>query len=128
MQVTGEVLASAHTRWRDNEVHGKLGLYFVACVLIAVFAFVFNWATGHRGVYLLDQSMIFDGGWRILQGQTPYKDFLIPFGPVTFYLQAFFFRVVNVSWTTMVLPTCLLNTLTTLNMIHLIKLMSGGMR
>jgi hypothetical protein len=58
-------------------------LYPLACGLVAAFAFAFNWATGHRGVFLLDQSVIFVGGWRILQGQTPYKDFLFPFGPVT---------------------------------------------
>ena len=36
-----------------------------------VFAGVYVWVVGHRGMFLLDQSMMFDGGWRILQGQVP---------------------------------------------------------
>lgn len=73
-------------------MRGKLeALYPLACGILAAFAFAFNWATGHRGVFLFDQSQIFDGGWRILQGQTPYQDFLFPYGPVTFSIQALFF-------------------------------------
>jgi len=103
-------------------------LYPLACLALAAFAFIFNWGTGHRGVFLLDQSIIFDGGYRILQGQTPYKDFLIPFGPVTFYIQALFFQLFGVNWTATVLPACLLNVLATLSVIRIVRLLSGGSR
>ena len=52
----------------------------------------------------------------------------MPFGPVTFYVQALFFRVVGVSWTSMVLPACLFNTIAVLSVIRMIRLLSGGMR
>lgn len=103
-------------------------LYLLACVTLAVFAFGLNWATGHRGVFLLDQSMIFDGGWRILQGQTPYKEFLMPFGPVTFYIQAFSFLIFGVNWSATVVPACLLNAFATMIVIRIVRLLVGGSR
>jgi len=110
-------------------MRGKLeALYPFACGILAAFAFAFNWATGHRGIFFLDQSMIFDGGWRILQGQAPYKDFIFPFGPVAFYIQALFFRFFGVNWTATVLPACLFNLVATLSVIRIVRLLGGGSR
>jgi 4-amino-4-deoxy-L-arabinose transferase-like glycosyltransferase len=100
----------------------------LACVVLAVFAFAFNWATGHRGIYLLDQSIVFDGGWRILQGQSPYKDFYFPTGPLLFFVQALFFRLFGVCWAAMVLPACVFNSLATLSVIRVARLLCGGSR
>ena len=72
--------------------------------------------------------MIFDGGWRILQGQTPYRDFLIPFGPVVFYIQALFFWLFGVNWTATVLPACVFNCVATLSVIRIVRLLGGGSR
>ena len=47
----------------------------------------------------LDQSIEFDGAYRILSGQVPYKDFLIPVGPAVFCLQAMFFKLFGVNFT-----------------------------
>jgi len=54
----------------------------------------------------MDQSIVFDGGWRILQGQVPYRDFLIPFGPVSMWIQALAFHLFDVSYRTYVLTAC----------------------
>ncbi len=102
--------------------------YLLACGLLAAIAAAFNWATGHRGIFLLDQSMVFDGGWRILQGQAPYKDFLIPFGPITFYVQALFFRLLGVNWSAMVFAACVINSLATMSTIRIVRLLGGGFR
>jgi 4-amino-4-deoxy-L-arabinose transferase-like glycosyltransferase len=102
--------------------------YAIACGAVAVFAFVFNWITGHRGIFLLDQSMIFDGAWRVLNGQAPYKDFLIPFGPITFFIQALFFRLFGVNWSATVLAACVLNVLAALSAIRIIRLLTNGRR
>ena len=60
---------------------------------IAAFAGAIVWDVGHRGIYLFDQSGVFDGGWRVLQGQVMYRDFRAPYGPVVFWLQALFWQV-----------------------------------
>ena len=40
--------------------------------------------------YSLDHGLAFEGGYRILKGQIPYRDFYIPTGPVVYYIQALF--------------------------------------
>jgi hypothetical protein len=63
MSATGGIAASSHSIWQVRQTRGKLeALYPLACGILAAFAFAFNWATGHRGVFLFDQSQIFDGG------------------------------------------------------------------
>ncbi|MEJ1933692.1 glycosyltransferase family 39 protein, partial [Nostoc sp. NIES-2111] len=69
------------------------------------------WNAGHKGLFLLDQSMIFDSAWRILQGQMPYRDFGMPFGPVSSLLQAASFWLLGLHWDAMVFPATLLHAL-----------------
>lgn len=76
---------------------------------ILAFAFGWVWVCGHRGYFLLDQSEVFDGGWRILQGQVPFRDFQQPYGPLVYWAQAFFFLLAGVDYSAMVLPAALLN-------------------
>jgi len=49
----------------------KLNVWPWAYGATAVFASVFVWLVGHRGFFLLDQSILFDGAWRVFQGQVP---------------------------------------------------------
>lgn len=67
---------------------------------IALFTFgvLISLAYGRLGLMPLDQSIIFDGGWRILSGQTPFKEFTTPAGIVPIYLQALFFKIFSVNW------------------------------
>lgn len=69
------------------------------------------WNAGHKGLFLLDQSMIFDSAWRILQGQMPYRDFGMPFGPISSLLQAASFCLLGLHWDAMVFPATLLHAL-----------------
>lgn len=46
----------------------------------------------------LDQSIVFDGGWRILSGQVPYRDFTTPTGLVPIVFQALFFHLFGTTW------------------------------
>jgi len=101
-------------------------VYGCACVLLAAAAAAWNWITGNRGIFLFDQSMIFDGGWRILQGQVPYRDFVMPFGPLTYLVQALFFRLCGVNWAAMLLPACLASALATLSVMRTTRLLLGG--
>lgn len=57
----------------------------------------------------LDNSVAFDGGWRILSGQVPFKDFDLPGGLVVIYLQAFFFKVFGVSFSSYLFHSSLFN-------------------
>jgi 4-amino-4-deoxy-L-arabinose transferase-like glycosyltransferase len=97
-------------------------LYPLACVAVGLVAFWLNWVAGHKGVFLLDQSMVFDGGWRILNGQRMYRDFLAPFGPVTFWIQATSFYLWGVNWSATVLPACVLNLLASWSVMRMVRI------
>jgi hypothetical protein len=90
--------------------HKNMRLFwFLAYLATALLAAAIVWIVGHRGVFLYDQSGVFDGGWRLLQGQVLYRDFYTPYGPVVFLLQAFFFRLAGVEFSSMVLAAAVVN-------------------
>lgn len=64
---------------------------------------------GHRGVFLYDHSMMFDGGWRILTGQRPFVDFFSSFGPVSYWVQALSQLAFGMEFRSMVIPAALFN-------------------
>jgi hypothetical protein len=81
---------------------------FAAALVVALSA-AFVWIVGHRGVFLLDQSILFDGAWRVVQGQLPYRDFVTAFPPLPFFLLAGGFRLFGVDFSTTVLAAALGN-------------------
>ncbi len=80
-----------------------------AYISAATFAIAVVWIVGHRGIYLYDESTVFDGGWRILQGQVMYRDFFAPYGPVVYWLQSQFFRLMGVTFSSMVMAGGVVN-------------------
>lgn len=68
--------------------------------LVALFTFGALWClrTAGDGFQPLDSPIVFDGAWRILGGQVPFRDFLAGAGLTPVYLQALFFRLLGVSW------------------------------
>ncbi len=80
-------------------------------VMVLAFAFMLCWWSGGRGFNPFDSSIIFDGGWRILSGQVPYRDFISPvIAPM--YLQAFFFKLLGVHFFALRFHAALVNMLT----------------
>ena len=100
----------------------------LAAALIALtgFAFAWVWQVGHRGLFVLDESIVFDGAWRVYQGQVPYRDFVMPFGPVTFWLEALMFHWAGVDFSTLVLTAALLSVIATLVVVRLLWLLTAG--
>lgn len=68
--------------------------------LVALFAFGALWSlrTAGDGFQPLDSPIVYDGAWRILGGQVPFRDFLAGAGLTPVYLQALFFRLFGVTW------------------------------
>lgn len=94
--------------------------------LLALFAFTLNWIAGHRGLFLFDSSIVFDGGWRLLQGQAPYLDFAMSHAPgAYFYLSAILWAF-GVNFTSLVIAACILNTLAALIAMRIGDLLKPG--
>ncbi|MEX2660616.1 MAG: hypothetical protein WD227_01755, partial [Vicinamibacterales bacterium] len=81
-------------------------LSLVACALLA---YGLNAYVGRIGYMALDQSIVFDGGWRLLNGQVPWRDFMTPNGLAPMALQAVVFAVGGVSWSAYVAHAGLVN-------------------
>jgi hypothetical protein len=89
-------------------------LWFAAGLsLLLVFSGAWVWHVGHRGLFVLDQSIVFDAAWRLSQGQVPYRDFYMPFGPVSFLLPALFFWARGPDFSCLVAAACVLSCLGT---------------
>ncbi|MFQ5789658.1 MAG: hypothetical protein ACE5JI_04195 [Acidobacteriota bacterium] len=70
--------------------------------------------SGSRGFLAFDQSILFDGGYRVYLGQVPFRDFYIPTGPVPFWMQAAFFALFSVSYETYLFHAAVVNALAAL--------------
>ena len=101
-------------------------LWVWAYIGVAVFGGVFVWFVGHRGIFFYDQSGVFDGAWRLIQGQVPYRDFYTPYGPVVFLIQSLFFRLAGVDFSSMVLSAAVVNSAAVLCVIQLIRRLLPG--
>jgi hypothetical protein len=64
---------------------------------------------GRRGYMPLDQSIVFDGGWRVLSGQVPFRDYHAPNGFAVHALQAAFFALFGVNWLAYCLHAAVVN-------------------
>lgn len=106
--------------WRQRYVPA----FLAAAVLF--YSFVFCFKAGERGFFALDQSIEFDGAYRILAGQVPYKDFIIPVGPGVFWLQAIVFKLFGINFTAFLVGAALVNLLATaLSMVTVALLFPG---
>ena len=94
----------------------------VLTVLIAATAYLFCFHVGQRGFFPLDQSIVFDGGWRIVQGQVPYEDFDVPFGPVSLWLHALFIKILGPTFFSYLFHAALINASGCLLCIALVRL------
>lgn len=95
---------------------------------VVLWSFTWTCIVGHFGLYAFDQSMMFDGGWRILSGQVPFKDFIMAFGPLSFTVQAVFFKLFGVNWTSMVLAAAFVGAAAALSVMRIISLLFGKER
>jgi hypothetical protein len=93
-------------RWPDDSQ--RVFRYSAVYLVIFVFTAGVNQYYGYDGYMPLDQSMIYNGAWWLLSGQTPYVDFWTPYGTIPILVQAGIFRAFGVSWTNYVLQASLM--------------------
>ena len=59
----------------------------------------------------MDNTVLYNGGYRILNGYTPFTDYWLVTGPLLDYLNAFFFKLFGISWRTFIIHSSLVNLL-----------------
>ena len=83
--------------------------------LIAIFSFSINFYYANIGVMPMDNFVLYNGGYRVLNGYIPFKDYWLATGPLLDYLNAFFFLIGGVSWKTFIIHSSLFNLLIALS-------------
>jgi len=89
----------------------RISIEICLFVAILIFAYQFTFYAGERGFFAFDQSIVFDGSYRVFSGQIPFEDFVIPFGPVTFWLQGAIFKLIGISYASYIFGAALVNVL-----------------
>jgi len=100
-------------------------LRWFAYFLVVAASFFWTSHCGNLGIMPLDQSMIFDGGWRILNGQVPFKDFIMAHSPFSMIVQALFFKLLGVSWFSYVFSAAFCASLISILSMRIIFLLYG---
>ena len=94
-------------------IKSQISKVFIFFLLL--FSVFFNQHYANLGVFPIDTFLHFDAGYRILNGEHPFKDYWTMAAPLVDYLQAFFFYFFGVSWKSYVLHASLLNALLTIS-------------
>ena len=80
-------------------------------VLLSFFSFSINYYYGNIGVFPIDTFAFFDTAYNILLDRHPFKDVWITTGPLVDYIQAAFFLIFGLKWSSLVIHASLINLL-----------------
>ena len=95
--------------------------YLSIYLILIIFSFLVNFYYSSFGVEPMDSFVLFNGGFKVLNGLIPFKDYWLVTGPLMDYLNAFFFKLFDVSWTSYIIHSSLTNTLITVLVFTLLK-------
>tara|TARA_Y200000002_G_scaffold169948_1_gene140163 strand:- start:3289 stop:4839 length:1551 start_codon:yes stop_codon:yes gene_type:complete len=87
--------------------------YLSLYIILIIFSFLVNFYYSSLGVEPMDSFVLFNGGYKVLNGLTPFKDYWLVTGPLMDYLNAFFFKIFDVSWASYITHSSLTNSLIT---------------
>ncbi len=81
--------------------------FYIFFLIISSFFFTFYY--GFIGVFPIDSFLIYDAGYKILNGYHPFKDYWSITGPILDYIQFIFFKIFGINWFSYVLHAAVLN-------------------
>ena len=87
----------------------------ILILFLILFSLLINQYYGNRGVFPVDSFAHFDTGFRVLNGEYPFKDYWIVSGPLLDYIQAFFFYIFGINWQSYVFHASVFNAVLTVS-------------
>ena len=78
-------------------------------LLLGIFSILINNHYGNIGIFAIDSLGFFDTAYSILLDKHPFKDFWIFSGPLVAYIQAAFFKLFGLKWSSYVLHASVFN-------------------
>ena len=85
--------------------------YFLSILLLGTFSFLINYHYGFIGLMPMDNTVLYNGGYRILNGYIPFTDYWLVTGPLLDYLNALFFQLFGLSWNSFIIHSSFFNLL-----------------
>ncbi len=95
-------------------------------IILFVFGIAISLFYGRMGFMPLDQSVTFDGGWRIVSGQLPLRDFTTPHSFIPIMLQALVFKILGVNWFAYCMHAAILNGLFCIIVYYFLEFLGGA--
>ena len=99
----------------SNNFNSEKLIYFLLLILSSFF---FTFYYGFIGIFPLDSFLIYDAGYKIINGNHPFKDYWSITGPILDYIQFIFFKIFGVNWASYVLHATVINSLVTLTFFY----------
>ena len=82
---------------------------YLPIVFLGLFAFFVNYYYGFLGLMPMDNTVLYNGGYKVLNGYVPFTDYWLVTGPLLDYLNAFIFLIINVSWKSFIIHSSIVN-------------------
>ena len=73
----------------------KVNLFIL---FLSIFSVIFTFYYGYIGILPIDSFLIYDAGYKVLNGFYPFKDYWSITGPILDFIQFFFFKMLGESW------------------------------
>lgn len=97
--------------------------YLSLYLILIIFSFSVNFYYSSFGIEPVDSFVLFNGGFKVFNGLIPFKDYWLVTGPLMDYLNAFFFKIFDVSWKSYIIHSSLTNSLITILIFTLFKIL-----
>ena len=82
--------------------------------ILSIFSFFINFYYAKFGVNPMDSFVLYNAGFKVLNGLVPFKDYWVVTGPLMDYLNAFFFSIGGVNWNSYIFHSSFVNALSTI--------------
>jgi len=99
--------------------------FYIFLLILSSFYFTFYY--GYIGIFPIDSFLIYDAGFKLLNGGHPFKDYWSITGPVLDYFQFFFFKVFGINWFSYVLHAATINCLITILLFYFLRQLNVGL-
>ena len=72
----------------------------------------------------MDNTVLFNGGYRVLKGYIPFTDYWLVTGPLLDYINALFFKLFGISWSTYIIHSSIINSLLALSSFYFFQIIN----
>ena len=83
----------------------------VLILFLGLLSFTINHHYGFIGVMPMDNTVLFNGGYRVIKGYKPFTDYWLVTGPILDYFNSFFFAIFGISWNSFILHSSIFNSI-----------------